>query len=63
MSCGCKKRMADMKASESKVARATAKVIEPAHNAAMKVADRWEARRRMLRAARVSGKPIPPSEN
>lgn len=45
MPCGCKKRMADMKASERRAVRAAARVIEPAHNAVMKMVDRWEGRR------------------
>lgn len=72
MPCGCKKRMAAMKASRSPAMRKIADAIGPAHNAAMKVVDRWEARKRLLQArkrsgkrhpARIIGQPIPPSEN
>lgn len=40
MGCGCKKRMADMEASQSAVVRKAARLIRPAHNVAMKVMDR-----------------------
>lgn len=43
MPCGCRKRM---KVVEEK-APMVAELIRPAHEVAMKVADRWEIRRRL----------------
>lgn len=62
MACGCRKRMADMKASKSKTVRKIADAIEPAHNAAMRVMDRVGKKQKKPR--RFIGRvPVPPSEN